>query len=65
VGGDTFTGSLARDAGDNVGDYAITQGTLALSGNYALTFVPAELSITQAAITVTADGQTKVRKEVG
>ncbi|MEN6543983.1 MBG domain-containing protein, partial [Parvibaculum sp.] len=38
VNGDTFSGILARDAGELPGDYAITQGTLALSSNYVLTF---------------------------
>ena len=40
-----FTGSLSRVAGENVGTYAITQGTLALNSNYNLTFVGANLKI--------------------
>ena len=32
VGGDTFSGTLSREAGENVGTYDIQQGTLALSG---------------------------------
>jgi hypothetical protein len=60
VNGDTFSGGLNRDAGESVGSYAITQGTLALSANYALTFVGANLSITARPVTVTADGKTKV-----
>lgn len=48
VEGDAFTGELEREAGENVGDYAITQGTLALSSNYELTFVPGTLTITPA-----------------
>ncbi len=35
---DAFTGALTRDAGEDVGTYAITQGTLALSSNYALSY---------------------------
>ena len=35
VTGDAFTGTLTRVQGDNVGSYAIQQGTLALSNNYA------------------------------
>src|SRR5205085_229252 len=31
---DSFTGALTRAAGENVGTYAILQGTLALNGNY-------------------------------
>ncbi len=37
---DAFTGELARDAGEYVGDYQITLGTLALSSNYNLTYIP-------------------------
>ena len=33
VAGDSFSGSLTRAGGENVGDYAIQQGTLALSSN--------------------------------
>jgi hypothetical protein len=41
VSGDLLSGALARDPGNTVGNYAITQGTLSASGNYALTFVGA------------------------
>ena len=34
--GDTFRGALGRQAGEDVGNYAIQQGTLALSNNYNL-----------------------------
>jgi lipopolysaccharide export system protein LptA len=57
---DAFTGALARVAGENVGTYAIQQGSLALSTNYTLTFVGADLSITQRPVTVTADVKSKV-----
>src|SRR5206468_2463841 len=43
--GDAFSGALVRDAGENVGPYAIKQGTLALSSNYTLTYAGASLSI--------------------
>jgi len=56
---DALTGSLSRTSGENVGDHQITIGTLTNS-NYAITFVPANLTITQRPITVTADDQTKV-----
>ena len=47
-------------AGENVGTYAIQQGTLGASANYALTFVGANLSDRRAqAITVTADAKSK------
>ena len=35
--GDAFTGALTRDPGQNIGTYAIRQGTLALNSNYTLT----------------------------
>ena len=58
--GDTFTGALSREAGENVGAYAINQGTLDAGPNYAITFVSANFSITSKPITVTAEaGQSK------
>lgn len=60
VGSDTLTGALDRVAGENVGGYAIGQGTLTAGTNYAITFVPAEFSITQKAVTVTADAKSKI-----
>ena len=63
VGSDALTGELSRDAGENVGSYAITQGTLAASANYNLVFTGADLTITKATVTVTADAQSKVYGE--
>ncbi len=58
LGGDSFSGSLSRDAGDDVGDYAITQGTLALPSNYNLIFVGSTFTITpKSVLTVTANDQ--------
>ncbi len=55
--GDSFSGALTRDPGENVGVYAINQGTLALGGNYNLTFVGANFTISGAltATTITGD----------
>ena len=36
LGDDEFSGALARVAGENVGDYAYTLGTLSAGGNYSL-----------------------------
>ena len=58
-GADTLTGDVARVAGENVGTYAIGQGTLAASANYTLTFVGADFTITARALTVTAQTDTK------
>jgi hypothetical protein len=57
---DAFSGSLTRDAGENVGGYAITQGTVALSSNYDLSYVGANLTITKAVLSINADGKSKV-----
>ncbi|WP_257657927.1 BspA family leucine-rich repeat surface protein [Parapedobacter lycopersici] len=48
VGSDEFAGGLARDPGENAGNYTITQGSLSLSGNYTITFEAATLTITPA-----------------
>ena len=50
IGGDTFTGSLNREAGEDVGNYAITQGTLSAGDNYAITFEGGSLTITPAKV---------------
>lgn len=45
----SFTGALSRASGEDVGTYAITQSTLAASGNYTIgTFVPGAFTITPA-----------------
>jgi hypothetical protein len=56
---DAFTGALTREAGEDVGTYAILQGTVALNDNYTLTYVGADLTITKATLTVTADNKSK------
>jgi hypothetical protein len=62
VGTDSFTGGLSRVTGENVGLYAIQQNTLALSTstNYSLTYVGANLTITQKPVTasITASDKT-------
>ncbi len=56
----TFEGALARVAGENVGPYAINQGTLSAGSNYSISFVGADFTITAKQITVTANpGQSK------
>ncbi len=60
VSGDGLSGSLTRAAGVSVANYAILQGSLTASANYALTYAGANLSITAAPLTVTADAKTKV-----
>ncbi|MEW6645207.1 MAG: MBG domain-containing protein [Pseudomonadota bacterium] len=62
VNGDTLSGSLASSAAaaSNVGGYAITQGSLAASSNYALTYSGATLTVTPRTITVTADARSRI-----
>jgi hypothetical protein len=67
VNGDTsasFTGGLATPAtsGSNAGAYAVTQGTLAVTGNYTIgTFSQGTLTVNPATLTITpAAGQSKV-----
>ena len=59
--GDTLSGALATSAttASNVGAYGITQGTLAASGNYALNYTGADLTVGQRALTVTADAKSR------
>ena len=61
VNGDTLTGGLATSATStsSVGTYAITQGNLAASANYALTYNGASNTITPRSITVSADAKTQ------
>ncbi|PXY38655.1 hypothetical protein DMB65_21850, partial [Flavobacterium cheongpyeongense] len=61
VGSDAFTGALTRVAGENIGTYAITQGSLSAGSNYTISYAGANFTITAKPITVTADAsQTKV-----
>ncbi len=56
-----LTGALSRAPGENVAGspYAIFQGTLTANGNYTISFTANTLSITPAALSVTADAKTK------
>jgi hypothetical protein len=59
AGSDTLTGALTRDSGEDVGTYAITQGTLTAGSNYNLTFTSGvNFAITPATATVTIDAVT-------
>jgi hypothetical protein len=65
VGADEFDGSLARDEGENVGTYAINQGTVTVEdgndgNNYDITYVGANLVIDPATLTVNANNATAV-----
>ncbi|SNS70059.1 MULTISPECIES: MBG domain-containing protein, partial [unclassified Azospirillum] len=55
-----LSGTLDRAAGENVGTYAISQGSLASNANYTLSVTGSTLSITPAALTVTANAISRV-----
>ena len=61
LNGDALSGGLATSATttSNVGNYGITQGTLAASSNYTLTYSSANLTVRRAPLTVTADAQSR------
>lgn len=65
IGDDAFTGALARTAGENVGEYAIGQGTLALNDNYDLTFIPGSLTIQKADQRIQFKEVGKLLRDVG
>ena len=58
LGDDALAGTLVRETGEDVGDYAILQGTLH-NPNYDITFVAGSLSIEPAHLTVTANDKIK------
>lgn len=43
--GDTLSGTLGRVAGEDVGTYALTLGTLTAGDNYSVEFIPADFTI--------------------
>ena len=61
----TISGSLARTTagtlpGEQVGSFAISQGSVVTpSSNYAISYTGANLSITPATLSITANAQTK------
>ncbi|MDH7794012.1 MULTISPECIES: MBG domain-containing protein [unclassified Beijerinckia] len=66
VNNDTLNGSLSTAVGQfsGVGTYAINQGTLVASNNYTINYTGADLSVTPKAITVVADGESKIYGDV-
>ncbi|WP_298782322.1 MBG domain-containing protein, partial [uncultured Polaribacter sp.] len=56
--GDTLSGGLNREKGEDVGTYLITSSLS--NPNYAITYNSSDLTITSKAITVTAESATKV-----
>jgi hypothetical protein len=60
VSGDAASGTLKRAAGENVNTYAIAKDSYTFGANYSETFVPANLTITQRALSVTAIATSKI-----
>src|SRR5439155_21526061 len=54
-----LTGALTRAAGENVGNYAIRQGTLQARTNYTISFTGHDLVIDAATLAIAADHKTK------
>jgi hypothetical protein len=54
-----FSGTIVRDAGENVGTYRIRQGDLSAGPNYAISFTENDLEITRKSLAVTAGNLTK------
>ncbi len=57
--GDSFTGTLGRTSGENVGQYPINIGSLALPAGYTLTYIGETLTVTAKPLTITADNKSK------
>jgi hypothetical protein len=51
---------LSRATGENVGTYAINQGSVSLGSNYSLSYVGANLTINQRAATIVANAFTRL-----
>jgi hypothetical protein len=58
--GASFSGTLSRTSGEDVGNYAITQGTLSAGTNYSISFVSADLTITPKPVSVTLSNLSQV-----
>jgi filamentous hemagglutinin family protein len=54
------TGVLSRVSGESVGNYAISLGSGTKASNYAITYVPANLSIGRRAISLRANAASKI-----
>ena len=53
-----LSGALARATGEQVGVYAINQGSLTSGNNYAISYTGANLTITKTGLTITAKPKT-------
>lgn len=53
-----LSGALARATGEQVGVYAINQGSLTAGNNYTISYTGANLTITKTGLTITANNHT-------
>ena len=60
LGSATFSGTLARQVGENAGSYVISEGSLSLPGLYHINFVDSSLTIKPAILTETAVAANRV-----
>lgn len=60
VDGDVIEGSLARDEGENAGDYVIRKGTLSAGENYQINYTEKNLTITKADPSITTEPAAKL-----
>jgi hypothetical protein len=60
IGSDAFSGALTRNPGEDVGSYAILQGSLTAGANYSITYSGADFSITPLGITGSFTADNKV-----
>jgi len=60
LAGDSLTGELLRDEGEDAGVYGIRQGSLTAGDNYAIQYDSGVFTIDPAALLVTADAESKV-----
>jgi len=63
ISGDTLNGALRRSTGEDVGYYAITQGSLTAGPNYTISYTADYLTIASLNLSVTADAFSKVYGE--
>ena len=59
LNGDTIDYTVSREAGENVGDYAVIPAGEASQGNYSVTYEPGTMTISKAELTVTAEDKSK------
>jgi len=59
VGGDTISGALSREDGEDAGTYQILQGTLDAGDNYTIVYIPADFTINKKYLLITAQAASK------